>query len=94
MKPTFSGLMVLVLVVYIDLVGLMATIMMMMLKRTTTTTLVMMIMTTTKIMVMTISMMMVMLAHIYGVGDVPTAGKTPLLSVILISLFVPAVLRL
>ena len=83
--------MVLVLVVYIDHVGLMATIMMMMLKRTTTMTLVMMIMTTTKIMVMTISMM---LAHIDGVGDVPTVGKTPLLSVILISLFVPAVLRL
>ena len=43
---------------------------------------------------MTISMIMVMLAHIDSVGDVPTAGKTPLLSVILISLFVPAVLRL
>ena len=89
-----NQLLVSVLVVYIDHVGLMATIMMMMLKRTTTMTLVMMIMTTTKIMVMIISMMMVMFAHIDGVGDVPTVGKTPLLSVILISLFVPAVLRL
>ena len=83
------------MVVYIDHVGVMTTIMMtMMLRRTTTTMVAMMTMTTTKIMVMTISLMMVMLAHIDGVGDVPTVGKTPLLSVILISLFVPAVLRL
>ena len=86
--------MVLVLVVYIDHVGVMTTIMVMMLRRTTTTILEMMMMTTTKIMVVAISMMMVMLAHIDGVGDVPTVGKTSLLSGILISLFVPAVLRL
>ena len=83
-----------VLVVYIDHVGVMTTIMMMMLRRTKNTMVVTMMMTTTKIMVMTISMMMVMIAHIDGVGDVPTVGKTSLLSVILISLFVPAVLGL
>ena len=84
--------MVLVLVVYIDHAGVMTTIMMMI--RITTTILVMMMMTTTKNMAKTISMMMVMIAHIDGVGDVPTVGKTSLLSVILISLFVPAVLGL